>query len=243
MNRRPGPLVVIGVRASRSLSAATLALLTLAACGKSTVYKSAGESAHTTTSTSSAASANEIGVASSARFGQFLIDGGGHTLYHFDGDVGATIACTSSCASVWPPLLLPAGADRPTSTGSLTGLSAVTRPDGGRQVTYQGRPLYRYSRDAKRGDTNGEGVGGVWHVATVTAAATTTTAVPAATATRATRAPTTTRAVTQTTAHTTQTTSAPPTSPPATSPPTTSPSPPPPPPPPPPTTVCTYPPC
>ena len=185
-----------GMRGSRWLPLAALLLLVPAACGKSNVYRSAGKGARTTTSIAAAKAATDLGVASNARFGQFLVDGAGRTLYHFDRDVGGTIACTSSCASVWPPLLLPAGADRPTSTASLTGLSAVTRPDGGRQVTYQGRPLYRYSRDAKAGDTNGEGVGGVWHVATVTAAAATTTAVPAATATTAPRAPTATRAVT-----------------------------------------------
>src|SRR5437879_6414657 len=100
------------MRASRSLPVAALALLTLAACGKSTGHKSAVAGA--TTTTSNAASANEVGVASSARFGQFVVDSSGHTLYHFDRDVGGTIACTSSCASVWPPLLLAAGA--PTSS-------------------------------------------------------------------------------------------------------------------------------
>jgi predicted lipoprotein with Yx(FWY)xxD motif len=28
-----------------------------------------------------------------------------------------------------------------------------------------GKPLYRYAGDAQAGDVNGDGVGGVWHVA------------------------------------------------------------------------------
>ena len=131
------------MRARRWLSVAALALLVPAACGKSAGHKSAASGRAATTSTSSSAGANEVDVASSARFGQFLVDSTGRTLYHFDRDAGGAIACTGSCRSVWPPLLLPAGAEHPTAPASLSGLGAATRPDGGRQVTYQGRPKRR----------------------------------------------------------------------------------------------------
>jgi predicted lipoprotein with Yx(FWY)xxD motif len=38
----------------------------------------------------------------------------------------------------------------------------LTRPDGLRQVTLAGWPLYKYTKDTKPGDINGEGVDGAW---------------------------------------------------------------------------------
>jgi predicted lipoprotein with Yx(FWY)xxD motif len=43
-------------------------------------------------------------------------------------------------------------------------LGTLTRDDGSKQVTYDGKPLYMYSSDASPGDTNGDGFGGLWHV-------------------------------------------------------------------------------
>ena len=40
----------------------------------------------------------------------------------------------------------------------------ITRSNGQKQTTFKGYPLYYYSGDKAPGDTNGEGVGGVWHV-------------------------------------------------------------------------------
>ena len=41
-------------------------------------------------------------------------------------------------------------------------LGTITRDDGSTQVTYNGWPLYYFHEDAAPGDTNGQGVGGVW---------------------------------------------------------------------------------
>ena len=46
-------------------------------------------------------------------------------------------------------------------------LGTTTRPGGGRQVTYDGHPLYTYSGDPSAGATNGQGVstfGALWWV-------------------------------------------------------------------------------
>ena len=45
-------------------------------------------------------------------------------------------------------------------------LATVPRTDGsGAQVSYNGDPLYYYAGDTAAGQTNGDGVGGVWHLA------------------------------------------------------------------------------
>lgn len=45
-------------------------------------------------------------------------------------------------------------------------LGSVQRTDGTRQATLAGWPLYRYSQDARPGDTKGQGVKGTWFAST-----------------------------------------------------------------------------
>ena len=90
-----------------------------------------------------------------------LVGTSGMTLYTFDTDTTGSgkSACNGPCAQNWPPLLA-ADADR--GSGDY---SVVTRDDGSKQWAYKGRPLYSWSKDAKPGDTSGDGVKGVWRVA------------------------------------------------------------------------------
>ena len=49
----------------------------------------------------------------------------------------------------------------------MTGtFASFVRADGTTQVTHNGMPLYYFAGDTKAGDTNGQGVNGVWFVAT-----------------------------------------------------------------------------
>jgi len=99
--------------------------------------------------------------------GTILVNADGFTLYVFDRDTPGTSACTGGCADTWPPLLIDSG--DPVAPDGLPGtLSVIERPDGTRQVAYNDRPLYTYARDAQPGDTLGDGVGGIWHVVSVT---------------------------------------------------------------------------
>jgi predicted lipoprotein with Yx(FWY)xxD motif len=87
----------------------------------------------------------------------------GRTLYSLSVEKNGKFICTASCLSVWHPLMVAAGV-RPTGPVRL---ATVRRPEGGTQVTYKGRPLYRFGGDAKAGQTNGEGIKdvGTWHAA------------------------------------------------------------------------------
>lgn len=103
-----------------------------------------------------------IGV-STGSLGSFLVDGKGMTLYVLAKDSPGTSACVGACAALWPPLLT-AGAAQPGTGLDSTKLGTLTRPDGTTQVTYNGWPLYDYSKDTKPGDTNGQGFKNIWSV-------------------------------------------------------------------------------
>lgn len=87
----------------------------------------------------------------------------GRTLYSLSVEKNGKFICTASCLSVWHPLSVPAGV-RPTGPVKL---GTVKRPEGGTQVTFNGRPLYSFSGDTKAGQANGEGIKdvGTWHAA------------------------------------------------------------------------------
>jgi predicted lipoprotein with Yx(FWY)xxD motif len=105
-----------------------------------------------------------IRVADGGDLGQILVTLDGFTLYRFTNDTPGSgeSACVDACANAWPPLVVPG---EPTASADATGeLGTITRPDGSTQVTYDGQPLYLFSSDAAAGDTNGQGVGGVWFV-------------------------------------------------------------------------------
>ena len=44
-------------------------------------------------------------------------------------------------------------------------LTIITRDDGTKQLAYNARPLYCFAADTASGQTGGDGVGGVWHIA------------------------------------------------------------------------------
>jgi predicted lipoprotein with Yx(FWY)xxD motif len=85
----------------------------------------------------------------------------GMTLYTYDRDEGTPggSACVEECAVTWPPFM--AGDD----AQAIGGWGFITRPEGGRQWAYKGKPVYFYALDAFPGATFGDGVGTVWRVA------------------------------------------------------------------------------
>ena len=82
------------------------------------------------------------------------------TLYTFAKDTAGVSNCNDNCAKNWPPLMAAADAK---PMGDWT---VVTRQDGSKQWAHKGMPLYSWVKDAKPGDTTGDGVGnGAWKVA------------------------------------------------------------------------------
>lgn len=98
-------------------------------------------------------------MTASANGAMILTDADGMTLYTFDKDAGGMSNCYDKCAANWPPLVATEGA---VADGDFT---LTERKDGAMQWVYKGEPLYLWIKDAKPGDTTGDGVNGVWHTA------------------------------------------------------------------------------
>jgi predicted lipoprotein with Yx(FWY)xxD motif len=88
------------------------------------------------------------------------------TVYLFEGDTASSSSCSGECAGVWPPVTS-AGAPVAGAGVVAAHLGTITRADGTKQVTYNGHPLYFYSKDGDMGDAYGQGIkgfGASWYV-------------------------------------------------------------------------------
>jgi predicted lipoprotein with Yx(FWY)xxD motif len=130
-----------------ALLAALAVLATVAAASGAAASKSATVSVRTT------------------KLGRVLVNAQGRTLYLFMKDKNGKSACAGACATGWPPLLT---SGKPKAgAGVESKLLGTTVRKSGRQVTYDGHPLYTYAGDSKAGQTNGEGsnaFGAAWYV-------------------------------------------------------------------------------
>lgn len=97
--------------------------------------------------------------------GTYLTDANGKSLYIRTTDSANTTTCTGGCVTNWPPLLLQVGDTVQAGAGVTGKLGSFKRPDGPTQVTLNGFPVYYYSGDTAAGQTNGQGINGVWFLA------------------------------------------------------------------------------
>jgi predicted lipoprotein with Yx(FWY)xxD motif len=106
----------------------------------------------------------EVTTTDNPSLGYILTDGNGMTLYHYAPERPGKVECTGGCVSTWPPLTVPPGGRLVSGPGVIGVLGTLRRPDGSVQVTYNGLPLYLFSRDTLPGEASGEGLGGLWTV-------------------------------------------------------------------------------
>jgi predicted lipoprotein with Yx(FWY)xxD motif len=155
-------------------SLAAMALMAaLAGCGGSpgTTTTTAAPSASATSpavtsaapTATTAAPAVDLMTASSSA-GRIVVDAKGMSLYFFTKDTkdSGTSACTGGCLTAWPPALTTAAT--PSAEGVTGTLGTITTPDGAKQLTLNGMPLYYYAKDKKAGDIMGQGVGDAWYL-------------------------------------------------------------------------------
>jgi predicted lipoprotein with Yx(FWY)xxD motif len=151
-----------------SAGAAVVAGLTLAACG------GGGGQTSGSPGTAGPGGGTTLSVEQSGDFGRVLVDSAGRPLYVSDQETGGKVLCTGACTSFWIPFTVDAGA--PTGSPVSDELGVVVRPDGTRQVTYDGKLLYSFFED-QSGQITGDGFADAfdgrqftWHVVRVDAA-------------------------------------------------------------------------
>jgi predicted lipoprotein with Yx(FWY)xxD motif len=85
-------------------------------------------------------------------------DDEGHSLYVNSRDPKGSTVCVGQCAKQWPPVTAPQDAHQ------IGDWNPITRPDGGLQWAYKGKPVYTFAGDTAAGQANGAGVEGVWRL-------------------------------------------------------------------------------
>jgi predicted lipoprotein with Yx(FWY)xxD motif len=149
----------------------------LAACGSSGYGSGSGSKSSTTTkaaagsaygggpsTTRSAGATGGVVVAvRMTSLGNVLTDASGQTLYLYQPDgTSTTSKVPANLQAAWPPLVAPNDAPRAGSGASQGDVTVATQPGGAKWVAYHGHLLYTFSGDQAAGDTNGQGLGGVW---------------------------------------------------------------------------------
>jgi len=115
-----------------------------------------------------------LSIGGSGAITGILITAQRQALYYNDQDAVPATVCSGTCAMVWHPLRPPAAGTMVSVPGLDTQIGVVTRPDGTRQVTFAGKPLYTFTVDGK-GNVTGDrlidtfhGRAYSWHAATAT---------------------------------------------------------------------------
>jgi predicted lipoprotein with Yx(FWY)xxD motif len=116
---------------------AAVAVVILAGCGSN---GSSGSS-----DTASGNATETVAVKQVDGVGNVLADSSGRTLYASDEETNGKILCTGTCSSFWTPL---AADGTPTAAPGVGQLGVIDRPDGTKQVTIDGRPLYTFTQDS-----------------------------------------------------------------------------------------------
>jgi predicted lipoprotein with Yx(FWY)xxD motif len=102
--------------------------------------------------------------------GQLLAGRTGHLLYVFGPDKRGKDVCVhkQGCTAVWPPLTTKGKPVAGTGV-KASKLGTIKLPNGKKQITYAGHPLYNWVADPGGGDTSYIGVnstGGKWYAIT-----------------------------------------------------------------------------
>ena len=145
-----------------------LLLLVLAACLVATAAAVSSVGGGTSDASAAAEAKRPTLKKGSSPYGTMLFDGRGFALYAFTRDLrgSGTSTCRGACAIAWPPYIVRGElrAGRGVREGKL---GTIRRPDGRRQLTYNGWPLYYYVDDNRPGQVLCQDVlefGGLWLV-------------------------------------------------------------------------------
>jgi predicted lipoprotein with Yx(FWY)xxD motif len=134
---------------------AGIGLAAVAAGGGITAASASSSPARSTPAASAVAAAATVRTAPATvgtKTETILVNGAGLPLYYYRPDTAARSLVTGALARLWPPLTSAA----PAAAG-LNGKLALLNDVNGRQVTYNGHPLYTFADDHP-GQVTGQGV-------------------------------------------------------------------------------------
>jgi len=113
----------------------------------------------------------------------YVTDSSGRAVYIYTKDPANKSVCTGSCATQWPPVVLPASLAQafqqqysnsmslPQLAGFINApgitsnkLGVTPRADGSLQLSFNNWPLYYYYLDSNPGDIKGQTVNGIWYL-------------------------------------------------------------------------------
>lgn len=141
--------------------AAVAATLIVAGCGGGSSSNSSDQAS------TGAMTSDTVGVKPIDGFGRVLVDSSGMALYTPNQEASGKVRCTGSCTSEWQPVNVDG---KPTSAPGAGKVGVIKRPDGMRQVTLNGMPLYTFVQDSASqvtGDGSNDQFDGMdftWHV-------------------------------------------------------------------------------
>ena len=158
------------IRTYSALVAVALAsAIGLVACGGSS-----SSSSSPTTTGSGASASDTVAVADVSGVGTVLVDSQGNALYSPEQEAGGKVLCMDGCTSIWEPLTVSSGGQPSGPSDVSSKLGVVQRPDGTKQVTFDGKPLYTFVEDNSPDTVTGNGVSDsfdgtsfTWHVASI----------------------------------------------------------------------------
>ncbi|HEU5324825.1 MAG TPA: hypothetical protein VFV59_02985 [Candidatus Limnocylindria bacterium] len=150
------------LRAGGVASMALLLVACSASSGSSSSASAAASAAPPSSAPASAAAGDATVVVADSDLGQILTDADGNVIYYFANDEEGVSNCEGDCLSNWPPV--PVSGDPSAGDGVSAELGTIDGNDGSTQLTVNGYPAYYFAGDQAAGDTNGQGVGGIWWV-------------------------------------------------------------------------------
>ena len=144
------------------LTAVAIAVATIAAAAVAAILLTRTSTPAAPSAPAPAATAPSVRVAQT-KLGRIIVNGQGRTLYLYMKDRGTKSACSRRCMQVWPPATV-SGAPVAGPGVAAAKLTTTRGAGNGRQLVYNGHPLYTLSADVRPGQINGEGFLGTWFV-------------------------------------------------------------------------------
>jgi predicted lipoprotein with Yx(FWY)xxD motif len=141
--------VVVGMSHSHAVTKA-VGLLSVAALGVGACGGGGSSNAD-----AASASAKKLVSAKTISGMTVLVNSHARAIYTPSQEKSGTIKCTASCTAVWP--VVKAGSAKARKGSGVAHLGTLTRPDGAKQLTYKGHPLYTFKPEGS-GKVTGDGV-------------------------------------------------------------------------------------